>query len=125
MALPSSGTARYARQRSVPGVGVRGQAQLAAASVSILGDGLDAEICALYLAGAGIGCVRVSPSLAGRCREQNGEITVLELESSAVALRVVLGEETFEPPPGAPLLRGARAARWAMARIFTRAGHPS
>ena len=68
---------RYARQISIAGVGEDGQARLRGAAVTVHGDRLDAEVCALYLAGAGVGRLTVHGSLAERCREQNGEISVV------------------------------------------------
>ena len=48
---------RYARQLLVPGFDLRTLSWLEASSVEIVGKGAAAEICARYLAGAGLGSV--------------------------------------------------------------------
>lgn len=50
---------RYARQMSLPGVGRSGQARLDEATVAIVGLGGLGSPVALYLAGAGVGTIRV------------------------------------------------------------------
>jgi hypothetical protein len=50
---------RHARQARLAGVGAEGQARIGRASVEVRLDGLAADVAARYLAGAGVGCVRV------------------------------------------------------------------
>jgi molybdopterin/thiamine biosynthesis adenylyltransferase len=50
---------RHARQALLAGVGAEGQARIERASVDIPLDGFAADVAARYLAGAGVGRVRV------------------------------------------------------------------
>lgn len=109
---------RYARQISIAGVGERGQARLASAAITVDGSGLDAEVCALYLAGAGVGRLSVAASIAERCREQNSEVIVARDAASGVC-RVRVGAELHEPSLElSQIERGARAARWALSKVL-------
>lgn len=108
---------RYARQRSIAGVGDAGQARLGAAEATVHGDGLDAEVCALYLAGAGVGRLVVHRSLAERCREQNGEIEVRE-GAGAGPCAVEVGGVRSTLAGEDEVLRGASLARSALALII-------
>lgn len=118
---------RYQRQVSVPGVGARGQAAIREAAIAVGGDSLAAEICALYLAGAGVGTLIVAPALAAGCRAINSQVEVIVREGgSAYSVRVERrGEEgarTFPESPESitdPVLAGAAGARWALARILS------
>ncbi len=81
---------------------------------------LAAEICALYLAGAGVGRLTVSPSLAARVAGANSEVRVIEgTEAGVFAVRLIAPPAGLHVEPGVdPLLSGARAARWALARLL-------
>ncbi|MCB9653177.1 MAG: hypothetical protein H6729_03460 [Deltaproteobacteria bacterium] len=77
--LPSLAAAdrrRYARQLIVPGFGDAGQQALEGACVRVFGATMEAEVCALYLVGAGVGRVVVHPTLVDRCRALNSRVTV-------------------------------------------------
>ncbi len=50
---------RHSRQTRLPEVGADGQARIVAATVDVPMGGLSGEVAARYLAGAGVGCVRV------------------------------------------------------------------
>lgn len=50
---------RYARQRALPGIGSEGQSRLLASSVAVIGCGALGSLCAMYLAGAGVGRIRI------------------------------------------------------------------
>jgi hypothetical protein len=121
----SLGDGRYARQVSVRGIGEAGQAAFARASVEIAGTALDAELCALYLAGAGVGHLVVDPCLVDGCRALNSDVHV-EPRSAGDALGLVidLGGTRAELPSIllttelSPVARGAAAARWALARVL-------
>jgi hypothetical protein len=118
---------RYARQIAVPGVGARGQRAIASADVIVDGGGLAAEVCALYLAGSGIGTLAVSPRLASRCRELTSAIRVIASgDEQANHVEVALALESggararFSPDTsGDPVLDGSTAARWVLARLLS------
>lgn len=57
---------RHTRQSRLVEVGPAGQARLAAASVTVPGSGLAASVAARYLAGAGVGRLRVDDEAAKR-----------------------------------------------------------
>jgi adenylyltransferase/sulfurtransferase len=67
---------RYSRQILLPEIGARGQERLIAASAAILGAGSLAHLCALYLAGAGVGRIGLlmpdtSPAVADEALAQD------------------------------------------------------
>lgn len=120
--------ARYARQIAVPGVGTSGQRVIASADVVVDGSGLAAEVCALYLAGAGIGTLAVSPLFAGRCRELTSDIRIVAAGDEhpkdhvqvALALESGGARARFEPEPsGDAVFDGSIAARWVLARLLS------
>lgn len=115
-----SGPDRYARQRSVAAVGDVGQAALAAATVVVVGDDEAARVAALYLAGAGVGRLVVHPRWCDACRALNSTI-VLDPSGPAGSLAVEVEGRQYTPPDAAgPVARGARAARWGLARVLSR-----
>ena len=68
---------RHARQAQLAGIGVEGQARVARAEVDVGLDGFAGEVAARYLAGAGVGCVRVlSEALAAPAREVDARVRV-------------------------------------------------
>jgi hypothetical protein len=121
---------RYARQISVREIGASGQAAISAARARVEGRDLDAEVCALYLAGAGIGRLELDPALVDACRALNREVAIEAIhsaESSApeaapTAFAVELYGERHVPAGGGPLERGARAARWVLQRALLSGG---
>lgn len=113
---------RYLRQQTVAGVGRAGQARIAAGVVGLEGRGLDAEIAALYLAGAGVGSLQLDSSLVAACRALNSTISVqasLQASTQPEILRVAIGDRSFSPSEGDPVARGSAAARWALARLLS------
>jgi sulfur-carrier protein adenylyltransferase/sulfurtransferase len=98
---------RYARQIAVPGVGAEGQSRIGALSVEVEGEGLAAEICALYLAGAGVKQLAVCEALVERVRALNSEVELVERAELVVC-----------PEAGEPVEAGSRAARWVLARAL-------
>jgi hypothetical protein len=99
---------RYARQISV--IGEAGQRRIGSLEVEVRGQGLAAEICALYLAGAGVAKLVVSEALVERVQAVNAEVEVV---ARAVAPAVVV-----TPEDGDPVTCGARAARSVLARAL-------
>ena len=109
---------RYLRKQAVAGVGRGGAARIAAGVVQLGGRAQDAEIAALYLAGAGVGTLRVDPCLGSACRALNSTITV-ETSAQPELLRVTVGDRSYAPPQEDPVARGSAAARWALARLLS------
>jgi len=111
---------RHARQARLAGVGVEGQARIAQASVDVGLGGFAADVAARYLAGAGVGCVRVrSEELAQGARALDGGVRV-EVEpridpAPAEALEL-------DDPSALELARGALFALRALRRASS--GNP-
>lgn len=110
-------TERYARQIAVAAIGARGQGALSRARVVVRGDGPDAELAARYLAGAGIGRLCVADRWVSTCRAANSTIEV-EGGAPAGALSVGVADADHVPEGSSSVERGARAARWALARVL-------
>lgn len=108
---------RYARQRAVPAIGARGQLALSKARVVVEGDQADAELAARYLAGAGVGQLCVADGWVRACCAANGTIEVVG-GAPAGALTVRVGDAAHAPTGSSAVERGARAARWALARAL-------
>jgi hypothetical protein len=114
----------------VPGIGDRGQEAISAAVVRVEGTGLAAEVCALYLAGAGIQRLEVDADLVDRCRAINREIAVDHNQGGARAPSVV--RVAILADDGGELARrsesvsggveaGATLARWALESVVSSA----
>jgi hypothetical protein len=97
---------RYARQIAVPGIGDEGQRRISSLSVEVRGDGLAAEICALYLAGAGVAQLVVHPSL------QDAVDAINSSRRSTVDSRQLI---VVSPEGDDPVLAGSEAARFVLA----------
>ena len=68
---------RYTRQARLAEVGTSGQLRLQSATASCSLEGLAGEVCARYLAGAGVGRVKVSSELlAASARRLNSAVEV-------------------------------------------------
>ena len=99
---------RYARQIAVPGIGEPGQERIARIEVEVRGSGPAAEICALYLAGAGVKRLAVARELVDAVRALNAEVELIDR-----------AEWSVEPETGEdPVLAGSRAARSVIARAL-------
>lgn len=119
----------------MPGIGERGQAAIRRADASIEGHGLAAEVCALYLIGAGMRAVEIDARLEASCKGRNSDVEVVARSAPeevpgedpghlAVRLSDGLDERAYTPDhtaPDDPVLRGSQAARWVLARILARA----
>jgi hypothetical protein len=109
---------RHARQARLQGVGAEGQARIARAVVEVPLDGLAGEVAVRYLAGAGVGAVRVSTSeLAQVATEVEGRVRVEVDGSSAAAAGA--SDEPFgvEHPAAAAVACGARMALRALREV--------
>ncbi len=100
---------RHDRQARLAEVGFAGQARIAAATVVVGGRGLAAEVATRYLAGAGVGLLRV------------GDAALADVAASIdPAVRVEVGAGPRDPGRDAPELRdptareAARGAREAL-----------
>src|SRR5271168_2888957 len=100
---------RHSRQVRLAEVGPRGQSRLAAASVDIGVEGLSGEVAARYLAGAGVGRLRLrSAALASAALAVDS--TVRTEVDPDLALDVQEGAFDLRDPVARDLARGARAA---------------
>ncbi len=98
---------RHTRQTRLTAVGAEGQARLAGASGEVRLDGFAADVAARYLAGAGIGCVRVrSEEAAGGARAIDANVRV-EVDPS---LGVVVDAVDLDDASARDLARGAMCA---------------
>jgi hypothetical protein len=97
---------RHARQSRLAGVGAEGQARIEAASVDVPLRGFAGEVAARYLAGAGVGSLRVPDEAVGRAaRAIDARVrVVVEPSLAAGAVPVPAG---FEDRAAADLAAGA------------------
>lgn len=65
---------RHTRQQRLPEIGVRGQARIARARVSLCNDGLAGLVEARYLAGAGVGELRGPEPALDEARRVDGRV---------------------------------------------------
>lgn len=110
---------RHARQRALPEVGEAGQRRLEAAVVRVHGAELSSRVCALYLAGAGVGRLELAEALVDRCRRLNPDV---DLRGVSVddSFFVEVGAWSWRPGRrGSPVDDGARGALKAMMRIVS------
>ncbi len=111
---------RYARQTALGAWGAEGQARLAAGHVQVVEAGLGGGVCALYLAGAGIGRLTVPDGWVEACRALNRDV-VVDSGTGPAGVWVVAGDEAYvlsRPAEASPVAAGARAARWAILRVL-------
>lgn len=123
---------RYARQTLLPEVGEVGQRRLARGEVFVHGHGAAARVCALYLAGAGVGRLVVSPRLRRQVRDLNPGVEVTSrpstgseaIDGPSTPFRVhVSGDAAaigFESTTGSAVETGAAAALAALKRLLER-----
>lgn len=116
---PSAG--RYVRQVLLREVGAAGQARVAAAHVVVTGQGVAARVCALYLAGAGVGRLTVSGPLIDDVRSLNPEVDVRAARGRARSFDAYIGAEQTAvavPRTGRPVDDGAAVALAALKRLL-------
>ena len=102
---------RYSRQISVKSVGQRGHLRVRNGSVKVYGSGLDSQVCALYLAGAGVGTIFCHSKVMNQVQAINSEIKILEISEDSTDFRAVCGKETFRSKKTNELGRGSQVAR--------------
>ena len=123
MALSDVQIERYSRQIILPEIGGRGQERLLAAVVVIEGTGELATTAASYLAGAGIGALRLDAAavdaLGGALRRLNPDVTVRAGSADAATTVVIAADLALEALDrcarrarglGVPLVAAARLA---------------
>lgn len=111
---------RHDRQARLAEVGSEGQARIAAASVAVRASGLAAEMETRYLAGAGVGRIRVGdPALADVATSIDPAVRV---EVDADAVNAVGGDASelreLRDPCAREAARGAREALRALRGIL-------
>lgn len=103
---------RHDRQARLADVGAAGQARIAAATVELQADGLAGEVAARYLAGAGVGCLRVRDrALAAAAAAIDPSVRV-EVTGTSRAGRASSTDDSsgFRDPSARDVARGAREA---------------
>jgi hypothetical protein len=103
---------RHDRQSRLADVGVSGQARIAAATVEVQADGLAGEVAARYLAGSGVGCLRVRDGRLAAAAASIDPAVRIELSASAAAPEPASTDETtgFRDPSALAVALGAREA---------------
>ncbi len=108
---------RHTRQRRLLEVGSAGQQRIARARVDVPLAGLAAEVAARYLAGAGVGVLRVADREAAEGARQVDPAVILEDGTSGEACTADLDgraessvDDRFESPSARALAEGARLA---------------
>jgi hypothetical protein len=121
---------RHGRQTRLAEVGAAGQARIVAATIDVPMDGLSGEVAARYLAGAGVGCVRVrSSAIAAAARSVDPAVRVeIATDTSGEGPRDDrrgLGSSSSRDPPldlrdavARDLALGARAALRALRAVL-------
>jgi len=112
---------RYIRQVTVASVGDDGQSRIADGQVTVFGTSLDAEICALYLAGAGVGRLRLRAELAELVRNLNSEIQLESFECETEFGAELDGVHILSQKESA-LARGSQVARDVIAGLLRGSG---
>lgn len=102
---------RYSRQIAVRSVGIRGHSRIQNGAVTISGAGLDAQICALYLAGAGVGTITCEPNIAAQIKAINSEVQICESSEAKAEFGAVCKDESFNSDKPSELGRGSQVAR--------------
>jgi hypothetical protein len=99
---------RHSRQMRLADVGPEGQACFSRAVVDVPGSGLAAQVAARYLAGAGVGCVRVElPAVGAAARAVDASVRV---EILPVFPSSCLSPEALQDPTTRALATGALLA---------------
>jgi molybdopterin/thiamine biosynthesis adenylyltransferase len=111
---------RHDRQARLAEIGSAGQERIAAATVEIETEGLAAEVAIRYLAGAGVGRLRVrDPLLAAAALAVDPALHAL-VDTGTTTIATAADEASFEfhDPSAREVARGAREALRALRDII-------
>jgi hypothetical protein len=112
---------RHGRQSRLADVGAAGQQRIAAATVEIRSEGLAGEVATRYLAGAGVGALRV-PSAAlvavARAVDPAVRAEVIGAPAGRAGSEEPQDDPDFRDPSARELARGAREALHALRAIL-------
>ena len=110
---------RHGRQTRLAEVGVEGRARIVAACADVPLDGLAATVAARYLAGAGVGRVRVvSEAVAAQARAVDGGVRAEVDGSLGPGGRVVPSFLGLRDPSADAVALGAHTALAALRRVL-------
>jgi hypothetical protein len=103
---------RHARQSRLPEIGAAGQSRIAGADVTVRLDGFAGEVAARYLAGAGVGRLRVRDAAvaAAASAVDPGVKVVLESSREEGIHPPAFALDEFRDPVARDLARGAHEA---------------
>ena len=101
---------RHDRQSRLADVGVAGQERIAAATVEVQADGLAGEVAARYLAGAGVGCLRVRDGALAAAAAAIDPSVRVEVASRTPEASSTDESSGFRDPSARDVARGAREA---------------
>jgi hypothetical protein len=107
---------RHDRQARLGDVGPAGQARIAAATVTVTGDGFAAEVATRYLAGAGVGRLRVRDGALARVAVAIDP--AVRVEIAAVDAGSPSDGSDFRDAVAREAARGARDALRALRRVL-------
>jgi hypothetical protein len=108
---------RHDRQARLPGVGTVGQERISAAIVEVQSEGLAAEVAVRYLAGAGVGGLRVRDRALAAFAASIDPAVRVEIDDAAARVET----ETFaglHDPAAREVARGAREALRALRAVL-------
>jgi hypothetical protein len=108
---------RHDRQARLPGVGMVGQERISAAIVEVQSEGLAAEVAVRYLAGAGVGGLRVRNRALAAAAAWIDPAVRVEIDDAAARVET----EAFvdlRDPAAREVARGAREALRALRAVL-------
>jgi hypothetical protein len=108
---------RHARQAKLREVGAAGQARITLARVDVRLDGLAGDVAACYVAGAGVGCVRVRDERVAAIVRAIDPAVCAEVDSTLSADEPASAFDLREPTARA-IAQGAHAALLALRAVL-------
>lgn len=109
---------RHDRQARLAGVGASGQERIAAATVEVQSVDLAGEVATRYLAGAGVGCLRVRQRALAAVASSVDPSVRVAIDDARHAPSPVDEPAGFRDPSAGEVARGAREALRALRRIL-------